>query len=185
MKCIFFHTIWGGGLVTAMDVILGLLHRHPLSGYEIRHTFQSLFSYFFDANYGTIYPTLGKLEKMGCITKETVPQDNRPAKHVYSLTEKGREQFRQYLRTPVEDDVYRSDFMVRLFFGRFMEPDSAIGLLKERLNKDKAELLDLENMKRSHWDHINPTQQLCLTIGIEQSKTKIRLLEDGLAQLNS
>jgi len=169
--------------LTAMDVILGLLHKHPLSGYEIRQTFQSVFSYFFDANYGTIYPTLGKLEKMGCITKETVQQDNRPAKNIYSLTDKGREQFQQYLRTPVENDVYRSDFMVRLIFGKHMEPESFIQMLEAQIEKEKAVLLDLENMKRSNWDMMSATNQVCLSIGIEQSRTKLDSFEKGLVQL--
>jgi len=171
--------------MTAMDVILGLLHRQPRSGYEIRHAFQTHFSYFFDANFGTIYPTLGKLEKMGCITKETVTQDNRPAKHVYSLTDKGRERFREYLGTPVENDVTRSDFMVRLYFGEYAEPEATIRMIEEKLEKERKALAELENVKQGIWEGMNPTQRLCLSIGIELSGTNVRLLEEGLARLKS
>ncbi|MDG0813175.1 hypothetical protein [Cohnella rhizosphaerae] len=54
---------------------------------------------------------------MGYIAKESVVQEARPNKNVYSLTAEGKTQFEHYLHSPVEKDSYRSDFLVRMFFG--------------------------------------------------------------------
>jgi DNA-binding PadR family transcriptional regulator len=171
--------------VTAMDVILGLLHQRALTGYEVKHSFQTLFSFFFDASYGTIYPTLSKMEKMGYITKESVRQDNRPAKNVYTLTDKGREQFKDYLTSSLEDEVFRSDFLVRMYFGHHLESETVIGWIGKILTNDRAGLRDLEQKKKQYWDQMNPTQQICITMGIEQYRTKIRVLEEGLGKLQA
>ena len=56
--------------MTSQDVILGILMKRSLSGYDIKHMFETIFSYFYNASFGTIYPTLSKMEKEGLITKE-------------------------------------------------------------------------------------------------------------------
>jgi DNA-binding PadR family transcriptional regulator len=169
--------------MTAMDVILGLLHNRPFTGYEIKQAFQHQFSYFFDASYGTIYPTLGKMEKLGYITKESIPQDNRPVKHVYSLTDKGREQFQDYLRSPPEDEAYRSDFLIRLVFGEFLETDAVIRLIENNLKACRSNLSELEDKKRRFCDQMNPTQLIVLSMGIETSKARLKVLEEGLVKI--
>jgi DNA-binding PadR family transcriptional regulator len=171
--------------MTAMDVILGLLHKRPFSGYEIKHTFHTLFTLFFNASYGTIYPTLSKMEKLGYITKKTIPQDNRPVKNVFTLTDKGREQFKDYLQSPLEDEVYRSDFLVRLYFGEHLDPAAAIQWMEKMLKDDKSNLSVLEEKKTQYWELMNPTQQIGLSMGIEQLKTRIRVLKEGLGRLEA
>jgi DNA-binding PadR family transcriptional regulator len=171
--------------LTTMDVILGLLNKRPYTGYEIKHSFQTLFSFFFDASYGTIYPTLSKMEKMGYITKQSVQQDNRPVKNVFSLTDKGRKQFKNFLDSPVEEDVFRSDFLVRLYFGDLLDPETVRSWIGKMLNDDKSGLRDLEDKKAQYWNLMNPTQQICLSIGIEQYRTRIGVLEEGLGKLGT
>ena len=77
--------------MNSQDVILGIIMYHSLSGYDIKHKLETIFSYFYNASYGTIYPTLSKMEKEGMITKESVIQEGRPNKNVYSITEEGQQ----------------------------------------------------------------------------------------------
>ncbi len=37
-------------------------------------------------------------------------QEGKPNKKMYFITDEGREEFYQYMQTPVEKDVLRSDF---------------------------------------------------------------------------
>nr|AYQ72797.1 PadR family transcriptional regulator [Cohnella candidum] len=169
--------------VTSMDVILGLLHQRPYTGYEIKHAFQHQFSYFFDASFGTIYPTLGKMEKLGYITKESIPQDNRPVKHLYSLTDEGRKQFREYLVSPLEPESFRCDFLVRLTFGEHLGTDALIRLVEENLNGSRAYLAELEGKWTKFCDRMSPSQEIAIRIGIESNKARVKVLEEGLAKL--
>ncbi|MFC5699789.1 PadR family transcriptional regulator [Cohnella faecalis] len=167
------------------DVILGLLHKRPFSGYEIKNYFETLFFYFYGTSFGTIYPTLNKLERQGCISKQSVPQDNRPNKNLYSLTDKGREQFRDYMDSPVEADVFRSDFMMRLFFGSLAGPEKILGWMTERLEQTTQTLKKMEEDYNLWSPSMSPSQQICMQWGIESQRTSIHSLRDGIDRLQT
>ena len=78
--------------MNSQDVILGMLMKRSLTGYEIKQLFEDLFSYFYSSSYGTIYPMLHRMEKEELLTKENVLQDGKPNKNVFTITEKGRRQ---------------------------------------------------------------------------------------------
>lgn len=172
-------------ILTSADVILGLLHQGSFSGYELKNYFVSLFSHFYDASFGTIYPTLKKLESTGMITKHSIEQENRPNKNVYSLTDKGREQFRRFLYSPVEEDTYRSDFMVRLYFGQYVGPETAFGWVERELAKERDELDRLLEDHKRWGQRMSPTQQICISVGIEHHRAKIHALQEGIGKLEN
>jgi len=74
-------------------VCLGLLTQGPASGYDLKKTFESTFGHFFAAGFGSIYPALGTLAEAGLVTCTEVPQDGKPDRKVYSITDDGREAF--------------------------------------------------------------------------------------------
>jgi DNA-binding PadR family transcriptional regulator len=155
--------------------------KRSLSGYDIKHLFESVFSYFYNASYGTIYPTLSKMEKVGLITKESIQQEGRPNKNIYSITEEGRKHFRMYLNSPVQANEFKSDAMMRLFFGEFVEPEVIIGYLEQGITSAEKTLArlrkDYENWKPT------PTMEICILIGIENSESVLRTLENGLDRI--
>lgn len=167
------------------DTILGMLMNKSLSGYDIKQSFEQLFSYFFDASFGTIYPTLKKLEGEGKITKETVPQEGKPNKHLYSITDKGREEFANYLHSPLERDVLRSDMLMRLYFGNFAS-DEVIEIWFRQSLQFKQRALDtlLRDYER-YKPYLTPTQEISLLFGIKQHESNIEELQDGLAKIQS
>ncbi len=52
------------------QIILGLLYKHSRTGYELNEVFKNIFSHFYDASFGMIYPTLRRLEKNGLVSKK-------------------------------------------------------------------------------------------------------------------
>ncbi|SFL11391.1 DNA-binding transcriptional regulator, PadR family [Paenibacillus sp. 1_12] len=170
--------------MTGQDVILGILAVEPKSGYDIKKKFEDLFSYFFDASFGTIYPTLAKLEKEGFITKESVLQEGKPNKHVYSITEPGRVKFQSYLQSDIQDNVLRSDFMVRLIFGELADPQMVTGWMNDALQRSQAELHNLENDYKRFSSGMSPTQEICIQIGIGNLRSQVQVLQQGIARLH-
>lgn len=168
--------------MNTQDVILGLLHKRPMSGYEIKSRFEMPFSYFFDASYGTIYPALAKLEQQGFITKESVQQEGRPNKNVYSLTDKGRNRFREYMDSPIEEASFRSDFMVRLFFGEYQDASTMAAWIRKELDKAETRLETLQTRKADWQPHMSPTQLLCIDLGIASTRAEIEVLQQWLDQ---
>jgi DNA-binding PadR family transcriptional regulator len=169
--------------MNGQDVILGILINKSMSGYDIKKMFEELFSYFFDASYGTIYPTLAKMEKEELITKESVEQQGKPNKHRYTITAKGKEQFHKYLHSEVQNDVVRSEFMVRLFFGEWVEPVIAEEWLRGALLHKEQLLKRLQEDYVRFLPEMSPTQELCAQLGLANTESSIKVLKEGLSKL--
>ncbi|HEY4201672.1 MAG TPA: PadR family transcriptional regulator [Devosiaceae bacterium] len=111
-------------------VCLSILYEGEATGYEIRRmTVEGECSYFVEASFGSIYPALAKMEAEGLVTSRVEPQDGKPAKKVYSITEAGRHEFVQSLFEPIGEEVFRSPF---LLFARYAHLLPA-SLVEERL----------------------------------------------------
>ncbi|HTD97369.1 MAG TPA: PadR family transcriptional regulator [Edaphobacter sp.] len=102
---------------TTPNALLGLLSLGPMSGYDVRQLIPRSIGHFWSESYGQIYPGLKRLAAAGLVEKKTERQKGRPDRHLYSLTDAGREQLRQWLRLPVENEVPRSELLLKLFFG--------------------------------------------------------------------
>ena len=77
--------------------ILGFLNYGPCSGYELTKAFHSSVQFFWPAQTSQIYLTLGKLEDAGLVTHETVIQNGKPNKNVYSILPAGRAELQRWL----------------------------------------------------------------------------------------
>lgn len=93
------------------EVILGILQKKSRLGYEINDILQNQISYFYDGAYGMIYPTLKKLEKEGKVEKQTIIQDDKPNKNVFSVTSKGKDELKEYLNSDDMNEVFKSEFL--------------------------------------------------------------------------
>jgi len=122
------------------DVILGLLCERDHTGYGIKEMIETQLQYFFDGTSGMIYPTLKKLEKEGKVTKQTVVQLDRPNKNVYSITPAGREDFMRYLSSEVDEEIIKSDFLMRLYFDENFKESRVRSLIEEELARKKVQL---------------------------------------------
>lgn len=134
------YILCGGFTLKGRDVVLGLLMEKELSGYDIKIVFEDVFTHFFDGSFGMIYPTLRQLENEGKIKKEVVMQEGKPNKKMYFITDEGREEFYQYMQTPVEKDVLRSDFLMRMYFGNYSDDVTIKNGLKMKLKEKKRTL---------------------------------------------
>lgn len=73
-------------------VVLGTLQEHSLHGYEISKRIASKSEGILKIGEGQLYPTLHRLEERGLVTGEWLPQEGKPARKIYSLTEAGATQ---------------------------------------------------------------------------------------------
>ena len=82
--------IWQGTL--ALMILKTLETLGPLHGYGIARRIEQTSGDRFSLNYGTLYPSLLKLQQEGWIvSEEGVSENNRKAKY-YKLTRSGRKQ---------------------------------------------------------------------------------------------
>ncbi|MCR8656316.1 PadR family transcriptional regulator [Paenibacillus endoradicis] len=170
--------------MNSQDVILGMLMKESLTGYEIKQLLENVFSNFYSSSYGTIYPTLSRLEKEELITKEIVLQDGKPNKNVFNITTKGRDSFNDYLLAPLEgDSIKKSDFMMRLYFGEFVGYDKVIIWLKQVQKESQKKLDQLLEQYSLHKNEMHAAQVICIQIGIEEYKAKLSTIAQGLVSI--
>ena len=106
-------------------VILGLLSHEELTGYEIKKRMDTTLKYFWGASYGSIYPTLSDLVNRGLATKKE-DEESKRNKLIYTITDKGRDYLKEWLKSPVEKDDLRYETLLKLFFGNEQGPEQAI-----------------------------------------------------------
>ncbi|MCL6459001.1 MAG: PadR family transcriptional regulator [Gorillibacterium sp.] len=162
------------------DVILGLLSKRSFSGYDIKHHFEEYFSFFFDASFGTIYPTLSKMEGLKLISKESIRQEGKPDKNIYTITPAGSEQFNRYLHAPADKEIFRSDFFMHLYFGDMADAATMETLLRQAM-QEKQEMYDDLEQKLNQLDaFLPPYQKLSMELGLAQYAAFIQKVKSVL-----
>lgn len=104
-------------------VCLGMLTDGPASGYDMKKCFESSFGHFFPAGYGSIYPALATLARNGMVEFEEVPQDGKPDRKVYTITEKGRDELMKGLSNAEPTHKVRSEFLAMMCFAHLMSEE--------------------------------------------------------------
>lgn len=80
-------------------VILGLLCKQQLHGYEIKQIIEERMNDWTDIKFGSIYFALAKLKDEGKVMIEKEERSSkRPTRKVYRVTKKGKQEFLRLLR---------------------------------------------------------------------------------------
>ncbi|MFT4086100.1 MAG: PadR family transcriptional regulator [Gordonia sp. (in: high G+C Gram-positive bacteria)] len=119
--------------------ILVSLAERPGTGYEIGQQFQRSIGYFWSATHQQIYRTLKKLDDDGLVTYEEIPQDGRPDKKVYTLSDAGRAALADWVVSPTPLVPLRSDLGVKIRAAEF--GDLAVILGEMKAHRDEAQQL--------------------------------------------
>ena len=129
---------------------LALLADGPAHGYELRAAFQERCGPLLPPmNAGTVYNTLGRLESSGLVAGEDVPQDGRPDRRVYKITDAGRAELDNWVSRPVPATRFGDEFFFKLAFaglGGLAEPEA---LIEERQAECLQALRDIDAVARS------------------------------------
>jgi len=112
---------------------LGLLTSGQATGYDLKKHFESTFSHFYTAGYGSIYPALADLAETGLVSCTEVSEKGKPAKKVYRITPAGEACFQEALKNACPCHKLRSEFLAMMFFAQQMDARQIDALLNHRL----------------------------------------------------
>lgn len=131
------------------------LAERPGSGYEIGQQFARSIGHFWSATHQQIYRTLKRLSDDNLVTFESISQDGRPDKKVYTLSEQGRDALMDWIAQPTPITALRDEFAVKLRMAH-LNPRAIIDEL-ERLVAERQEQLALyKQFERA--DYPDPTE---------------------------
>ena len=111
------------------SAILGFLSWKPFTGYELKKIFADALSFHWSGNNNQIYGSLVELHKDGAVSIEVVPQEKLPAKKVYTITEAGRAELREWLLSEPELPLLRSPAHTQLAWAECLSGEELEGLI--------------------------------------------------------
>jgi PadR family transcriptional regulator, regulatory protein AphA len=146
-------------------VILGMLRIKPMSGYEIKQVVDQSTRFFWAASYGQIYPELRRLAREGLIEGEQAPRGAR-RRTVYTLTPAGEEVLLDWLAEPPAPPELRFEGLLKLFFLRDEERETARRQLQAMRRQNSAALRRLREIEPAARALPDGSQLLVLRSGI-------------------
>lgn len=110
--------------------ILGFLNYHPYTGYELKKIFDTSIRHFWPADQSQIYRTLGRLTEQGLAKMEKIPQEDRPDRKVYHITDAGRTELLKWLAGPPPHGEPRSAPLIQVFFAGQLSDEEVLAKLE-------------------------------------------------------
>jgi DNA-binding PadR family transcriptional regulator len=169
--------------------VLGLLSIRPMSGYDLKQVIEASTRNFWNESYGQIYPVLRELTASGLTVRDDQRKETGRARHVYSLTDRGREELHHWLTSPVERQQVRNELLLRLFFGGQVPVEVSIDHVERFRDRQERALqryeeteaaMDLreapDDPNRKHW-------LITLSYGRHQAEAAIAWSDETLAEL--
>lgn len=96
--------------------MLGLINYHDMTGYEILEVFRDSLHFFWNATPSQIYRELKTLEKKNWVSKTMVPQQGKPNKNVYSITEEGKSELLRWISSDFSGLNFHNPILMKVFF---------------------------------------------------------------------
>ncbi len=130
---------------TLKYAILGLLNQKDMTGYDLMKQFESTLCEFWSAKHSQIYPELKKLTEEGCVTFQLEMSENSSEKKRYHITEKGRQDFLEWLSSETKPQATPKDISrLKIFFCNCLDIEDRRFMLEDQRHKHYSRLKHLK-----------------------------------------
>jgi DNA-binding PadR family transcriptional regulator len=120
--------------------LLGLLARHPRTGYELSRAMREPVGFFWTARHSQIYPELAKLEESGLIGGKAEhgpgPRENRR----YSIRAAGRRALSSWVTSTTSPEPSRSVELLKVYSLWLADPSGAREVLTQQREQHRRTL---------------------------------------------
>jgi DNA-binding PadR family transcriptional regulator len=134
-------------------LLLSRLDREPMHGYELRKAIEASTGHTLSNN--SLYPTLRRFVDAGAVSRSAEEQEAKPPRHVYTITDVGRELLHDMLADfPAELALSEEEFLARVgSFSRLDPPERArvLDVRKQALTTEHARLTALAAGQADPW----------------------------------
>ncbi len=168
--------------MNTQSLILAILNFGDATGYEIKkQSSEGAFSFFVDISYGTIYPTLSRLEAEGLVVGRSESQSGKPDKKVYSITEQGRKEFIRMLDVVPQRDKFKSEFLLVSMCADLCSQTTIRRAIDKQI-QDTEEVLQIIEDMRGECEG-DPASQWVTNYGIHVKKAALEYLTQNRESL--
>lgn len=172
--------------------VLGVLHDAPMHGYELRKRLTGLLGAFRACSFGSLYPTLRRLQRSGFIVEDTEAADDlragrgtgwgaSRARRVYRLTADGKERFATLLADAGPQTWEDNGFGVHLAFFSRTPAEVRMRILEGRRRRVEERREGLRAALARTGDQIDRYTLELHRMGLETSEREVRWLNELIA----
>ena len=174
--------------------ILAFLTYHPMSGYDLKKIFDQSVAHFWSATQSHIYKSLEGLEKKGWAEATVIPQEGKPNRKEYQITEEGRGELRQWLTTPLPLEPVREAALIQIFFSHSSSNEEIANLFEARMQEIRERLQALrtvaqaaidENARQVGVERVRQLWQMTLDYGIDYYEFELAWHEKALNKVRN
>lgn len=171
--------------------LLGMLTRQDMTGYELTKLFEGALSEFWSIKQSQIYPELKRLTEEELVTYRIEITGQVLEKKLYSLTEKGRTDFMDWLAHSAPlPPTPKEEFRLQVFFSDQLAPAQRRELLKNQLAQHQARLAHLQQNQAAFGGQLAPnsaamSDYLVLLGAIMREQTTCHWLQRCLELISS
>jgi PadR family transcriptional regulator, regulatory protein AphA len=166
--------------VSFRQFILGLLAQQPMSGYDIKRAQKSLTWLVGNPSFGSLYPTLHCLLREGRVTMEVREGHERPSRKVYSLTEAGRRELREWADRPHPSNGSLKEFVMHLNLAGSLSHEALFAHLRQRHEQVTAQRAMLARTVNAIDEDADPGQRLVASFALALAIAELAWLESAL-----
>ena len=116
--------------------ILGLLSWQSATGYELKKVFEESSIMYWSGNNNQIYKALLQLQEEELVVSEVVHQNSSPSKKIYTITQTGLEELKEWVLSSPEAPEFKKPFLVQLAWSDLLSDEE----LNELLSKYESEV---------------------------------------------
>lgn len=169
--------------------ILAFIEFQPMTGYDLKKYFDVSVTHFWSATQSHIYKSLEGLEKKGWAEARVIPQEGKPNRKEYQITDEGRAELRRWLITPLPLEPVRKASLIQIFFSHFNSNEEIAALFEARMKEIREQLHILktaaqaaidENAKRIGVERARRLWQITLDYGIDYYEFELKWHEKTL-----
>ncbi len=163
-------------------IILAILDTRPQHGYEIKKNVEQVHAPEFTLNNGQLYPALRRFEEMGAIEREVERQQGKPDRHIYRLTDLGREILHDMVcEFPPELARNEIEFVVRVAFFDHLEPEERLHILARReavLRQSLDHHARIRAMEEAEHGLLSPFASSTMTFRQQRTQHELEWIEE-------
>lgn len=133
-------------------LVLGWVAHSPATPYDLKRKVAQSVGYFWAFPHSQLYAEPARLVELGLLEEEQEQHGRR--RHVYSITEAGRQALDEWLREPTsEAPQIRDVALLKLFFGGSLESENIVALARAQERSHRERLAAYEEIERTIPDH--------------------------------
>ena len=162
--------------------ILGLLKERAMHGYELKRQLGQRLGFFWTVSFGSLYPTLKKLEQGGLVEKVLDPEQRSRRRQVYRITPAGEDEFLELISEGAHSAWEEDKFPLRFAFFRYLNAETRLWLLERRRTYLQDKLIQgRQSLKRARRGRSDPYTLSLMRHGVEVTEHDITWIDELIA----